>query len=75
MHLVELDVEGLAAHAEEEGLDPASGEARAAYSALRTERGQATPWPPARNAPCWCGSARKYKRCCGPVPADPAATG
>lgn len=75
MHLVELDVEGLAAHAEEEDLDPASGEARAGYGALRTEQGLATPWPPARNAPCWCGSGRKYKRCCGPVPADPAATG
>jgi hypothetical protein len=22
-------------------------------------------WPPGRNQPCWCGSERKYKRCCG----------
>ncbi|PRY15787.1 SEC-C metal-binding domain-containing protein [Pseudosporangium ferrugineum] len=22
-------------------------------------------WPPERNATCWCGSARKYKKCCG----------
>ncbi|MEV6140612.1 SEC-C metal-binding domain-containing protein [Nocardia sp. NPDC051990] len=22
-------------------------------------------WPPPRNAPCWCGSGRKYKKCCG----------
>lgn len=22
-------------------------------------------WPPGRNDPCWCGSGRKYKRCCG----------
>lgn len=21
-------------------------------------------WPPERNAPCWCGSGAKYKRCC-----------
>lgn len=21
-------------------------------------------WPPQRNAACWCGSGRKYKRCC-----------
>ncbi|MGA4539020.1 SEC-C metal-binding domain-containing protein [Uniformispora flossi] len=21
-------------------------------------------WPP-RNGPCWCGSDRKYKKCCG----------
>jgi hypothetical protein len=23
-------------------------------------------WPPERNAPCWCGSTQKYKRCCRP---------
>ncbi|MBV9025367.1 MAG: SEC-C domain-containing protein [Streptomycetaceae bacterium] len=23
------------------------------------------PWPPHRNAPCWCGSGRRYKNCCG----------
>ena len=22
-------------------------------------------WPPQRNAACWCGSNRKYKKCCG----------
>ena len=22
-------------------------------------------WPPERNAACWCGSGRKYKKCCG----------
>jgi hypothetical protein len=22
-------------------------------------------WPPGRNQPCWCGSEKKYKRCCG----------
>ncbi|MDE3720533.1 SEC-C domain-containing protein [Nocardiopsis sp. N85] len=24
-----------------------------------------SPWPPGRNEPCWCGSTRKYKKCCG----------
>lgn len=23
-------------------------------------------WPPERNAPCWCGSGMKYKKCCRP---------
>ncbi|KOX19631.1 SEC-C metal-binding domain-containing protein [Nocardiopsis sp. NRRL B-16309] len=23
------------------------------------------PWPPQRNEACWCGSTRKYKKCCG----------
>ena len=22
-------------------------------------------WPPERNGACWCGSGRKYKKCCG----------
>jgi len=29
------------------------------------EQGGAIDWPPARNAPCWCGSAVKHKKCCG----------
>jgi uncharacterized protein YecA (UPF0149 family) len=27
-------------------------------------------WPPGRNEPCWCGSERKCKRCCGAVSND-----
>ena len=26
-------------------------------------------WPPGRNDVCWCGSERKYKKCCGAVTA------
>lgn len=34
-------------------------------------------WPPGRNQPCWCGSERKYKRCCGTgePPGPPQAWG
>jgi tetratricopeptide (TPR) repeat protein len=46
-------------------------EARAAYVASRMRDGDAIPWPPGRNEPCWCGSGRKYKKCCGPAPARP----
>lgn len=31
-------------------------------------------WRPDRNQPCWCGSGRKYKKCCAAptsVDADP----
>ncbi len=28
-------------------------------------RGDVLAWPAGRNAPCWCGSAVKYKKCCG----------
>ncbi len=54
---------------EAKGNDPE--EARAQYAADRCRLGEAVDWPPGRNEPCWCGSGRKYKRCCGPVQAAP----
>ena len=47
------------------GSDPATPSARAHYSADLARRHGAIAWPPARNQPCWCGSGRKYKQCCG----------
>jgi tetratricopeptide (TPR) repeat protein len=44
------------------GEDPANARARYA-AALPVE--QLLAWPPGRNDACWCGSGRKYKRCCG----------
>lgn len=35
------------------------------YVLMREEAGCGMPWPPERNAACWCGSQRKYKKCCG----------
>jgi len=29
------------------------------------EQGRVHSWPPGRNQMCWCGSERKYKKCCG----------
>ncbi|MCC2280713.1 SEC-C domain-containing protein [Streptomyces sp. ET3-23] len=54
----------------EEYLSLKDGDTRARYAADLAARGQATPWPPPRNNPCWCGSTRKYKKCCG----NPALT-
>lgn len=50
----------------EGGHQPDSAEARAKYAAhLAAERDAALiAWPPGRNQPCWCGSDRKYKKCC-----------
>jgi tetratricopeptide (TPR) repeat protein len=62
-------VEEYAAWCAEHDEDPE--EARAAYAASRMRDGDAIPWPPGRNEPCWCGSGRKYKKCCGPAPARP----
>jgi tetratricopeptide (TPR) repeat protein len=46
-------------------------EARASYAVHLTTDGEVIAWPPGRNEPCWCGSGRKYKKCCGPAPARP----
>ncbi|MEU6080625.1 SEC-C domain-containing protein [Streptomyces sp. NPDC047108] len=35
------------------------------YATNLAARGRATPWPPARNAPCWCGSGHAYRACHG----------
>lgn len=35
------------------------------YAADLEARGRARTWPPSRNDVCWCGSGRKYKKCCG----------
>lgn len=44
------------------GEDPAR--ARASYAAAMPPD-DLIAWPPGRNDACWCGSTRKYKRCCG----------
>jgi tetratricopeptide (TPR) repeat protein len=64
-----IAVEEYAAWCVEHDEDPE--EARAAYAARRMQDGDAIPWPPGRNEPCWCGSGQKYKKCCGPAPARP----
>jgi tetratricopeptide (TPR) repeat protein len=51
--------------AEEHGHDGADSSTRAFYAAHLHQIGRTTPWPPGRNEPCWCGSAKKYKKCCG----------
>ena len=43
---------------------PEQSETRADYATELLEHDSAHPWPPERNQPCWCGSGRKYKKCC-----------
>jgi tetratricopeptide (TPR) repeat protein len=71
LHVAPMMVDGLVAHADGSGTDPGTGEARSAYAATLLEHGHAVVWPPGRNDHCWCGSERKYKKCCGPVPPTP----
>jgi uncharacterized protein YecA (UPF0149 family) len=63
LHGVE-EVEELA---ERSGLDPADDDTvrSRADLELTADGPRLRPWPPGRNEPCWCGSGRKYKKCCG----------
>jgi uncharacterized protein YecA (UPF0149 family) len=68
IHVAPLTVDGLDSYAQQEGLDPNDGDARAGYAAELLRTGDAIAWPPGRNQPCWCGSRLKYKHCCATAP-------
>ena len=53
------------------GGSPEVADTRSGYAAQLVRTGRAQTWPPPRNAPCWCASGRKYKKCCG-NPAGPS---
>jgi hypothetical protein len=65
LHIAPIRVDTLLAWCAERGADP--DDARADYAAdlARTHPDEVIAWPPGRNASCWCGSSRKYKKCCG----------
>ncbi|MFI9599180.1 SEC-C domain-containing protein [Streptomyces sp. NPDC052043] len=63
-------VSGLEALAERIDGTPDTSDTRSAYADELARTGHVTDWPPPRNGPCWCGSMRKYKKCCG----NPALT-
>ncbi|MFG2379015.1 SEC-C metal-binding domain-containing protein [Streptomyces sp. NPDC048504] len=58
-------VSGLKSYADTSGGSPDTPSTRSAYAAELARTGRAAAWPPPRNGPCWCGSERKYKKCCG----------
>lgn len=64
-----LVIEDYLGYCQDHDLEPE--ESRAAFAAEQLGNGDAIAWPPARNAPCWCGSARKYKKCCARADAAP----
>jgi tetratricopeptide (TPR) repeat protein len=61
--MVPLTVDGVVALATRRRLDYAA--ATTAYRLEAAMAGKRIEWPPPRNAPCWCGSTAKYKKCCG----------
>ncbi len=62
--VVPMTVSGLVEFAEEIGESPTDSAVKNRYSG-RIAATSGIAWPPARNAPCWCGSGVKYKKCCG----------
>jgi hypothetical protein len=62
--VVPLDIDEVLTFAAGSGLDPARRSTRLRHLDGKDSSGDLR-WPPERNAPCWCGSARKYKKCCG----------
>ncbi|WP_150252428.1 SEC-C metal-binding domain-containing protein [Nocardiopsis deserti] len=60
-------VEEVAEFAERSGQDPVSSDTALDWVELElsADDPRLRSWPPGRNEPCWCGSGRKYKKCCG----------
>ena len=59
------------------GHDPDTPGPRGIYAALRAAAAPAPDvvgWPPRRDEPCWCSSARPYSQCCA-HPAVAASVG
>ena len=71
LHITPLTVDGLVSYANQHAEDPGAAESRSGFAAELLRLGKAIRWPPGRNVPCWCGSGRKYKQCCGPAPPAP----
>ncbi|MFE2997296.1 SEC-C metal-binding domain-containing protein [Nocardia sp. NPDC059246] len=64
--VITTTVDGLAEYAARTNANPELPTTRAAFAKqLVDTTHHAAPWPPGRNDPCWCGSDRKYKKCCG----------
>ncbi|MDX3849152.1 SEC-C domain-containing protein [Streptomyces sp. AK02-01A] len=53
------------AFAASEATTPSDANLLPQYATTLAARGRATPWPPSRNAACWCGSGKAYRECHG----------
>ena len=62
--LTPIEIERYLSWCTEHDHGPEESDSRAAYATELLEDGLAHPWPPGRNQPCWCGSEKKYKKCC-----------
>lgn len=66
LELVPTHLDEYLRYVAEHDLDARDQQTRLNYVQWSIREGAPTiDWPPPRNAPCWCGSGRKYKKCCG----------
>jgi hypothetical protein len=63
--VVTIDLDSYATWCAEHDHEPIDRRSRSSFVEERRALGDGRTWPPGRNEPCWCGSERKYKRCCG----------
>jgi hypothetical protein len=66
MLLAHADFAKFVAYLQNTGADPRLSTVQTAFT-RHAGAGYAYParWPPGRRFPCWCGSPKKYQRCCG----------
>jgi tetratricopeptide (TPR) repeat protein len=64
IRVVPGSVAELVAFAERAGVSQIDSAVRVKYCET-VPQPRTIPWPPPRNAACWCGSGTKYKKCCG----------
>ena len=62
--LTPITIDDYLAWCAENDRDPEESDTRASYASELVANDIVHPWPPDRNQPCWCGSQRKYKKCC-----------
>ncbi|WP_175408521.1 SEC-C domain-containing protein [Streptomyces sp. TRM64462] len=63
--IVQGTVPSYEAFAASEATPPANPALLPQYATTLAARGRATPWPPSRTSPCWCGSGTTYGECHG----------
>ncbi|MBE2997708.1 SEC-C domain-containing protein [Nocardiopsis sp. HNM0947] len=64
LHTATATPDQVLAYALAADLDPADPGTRDQW-ARTLDADALSSWPPERNQACWCGSGRKYKKCCG----------
>ncbi|MFI9585052.1 SEC-C metal-binding domain-containing protein [Streptomyces sp. NPDC052236] len=63
--IVTATVPSYEAFAASEQSSPSNADLLPQYATTLAARGRATPWPPPKGAPCWCGSGTAYRDCHG----------